>query len=182
MITIVQETLNHRCYGVVSDTPTWRVVIPVMYEKIIPHKYGYSCRLPGESTWEAYTTDGTPLLKNCKNLLFLADDYLLFGAPNDKCFIFNHKTKTVVGNKPFDAVMVFIGDSDEATEFNSTSDVFDICLKTLYAFDGAHIESSVCVKSDGLWGVIDTKSNRITTDFTHKRIIHKAGNDITVID
>ena len=181
MLKIVRDLSSRHLYGVVSDKPTWRVVIPVIYEQIIQHKFGFSCKLPNNDTWEAYTVDGIPVLRNCKNVLFLANDYLLFGAPNDKCYIMNIKSRTAIANMAFDAVLVFIGDSNEATEFDSKTDVFDLVLRTTYSLEGAHIESSLCAKSNGLWGIIDVNSNTITTDFTHSKLIQKSGNRITVI-
>ena len=181
MLKIIQDISSTRYYGVVTDTPSWSLVIPPMYEQIFPHPPGFSCRHPKKDLWDAYSLDGTLILRDCQNILFLDNDYILFSMPNNKCYVVNYMKGKVVGNMHFESALIFIGNATEATEFDSSTDIFDIIVHTDYSTVGAHIEDWLCVKVNGSWGILDVANNTIKESFTHKGFTHKLGKDITEI-
>ena len=180
MLKIVQDVSTKR-YGV-DDPDSMKVIIRTEYDQIFIHRYGISCLIHGEKCWEVFRLDGSPILKRCKNVLFLDRSRLLLVSPNGFCTIYDCSARKFLFNMKVESVLVFIGDSEEATEFNENVDAFDIFMSTNYLHQGAHIESLLCAKIHGLWGVINLENNSIMMDFICKKLRHRKGNDISVVN
>lgn len=180
MREIIKKRINDR-QGVM-DSESMKIIIYPDYEHIVIHKYGFSCKVPDEDSLDVYSINGTLLMKNCKKVLFLDDDILLLIGFNNMCYVFNISTKKFLLNQGFEAVLVFLGDSTEATQFDASSNMFDIYVNTTYLFNGAHIESLLCVKTNGLWKVLDIRTKEFIPDFTCNKLSHHAGNKISKIE
>lgn len=180
MLIVVQSIHNKR-FGFVDDT-TRKVVVPLNYQNIIIQKGGIITQQPENGLWTAYSMNGVGYFKNCKNILFLDNNLMLFSGNNNLCYIYNCTTKTYLTNIAFESLLVFIESSIHAIPFSSVTNISKTIATTDYNQFGAHFESLLFGKINGNWGIINIENGSIVANFIYKTMVHCAGKQIGARD
>ena len=178
MIIGVRSVHNGR-YGVVDDS-TNSIIIPIIHKKIVFQKGGIVAQTDN-NLWTAYLPTGKPLL-NGVNILFLNSNLLLVSTLNNACFIYNYTSGTYLCNIPFESILVFIGNNQQAIIYNSTANIYSLLNTPDYIRYGAHLENLVCAKLNGKWGIINIQTGVIHANFVYKSITQCTNNHIVAKD
>ena len=179
MIIGVRSISNGR-YGLV-DTITNKVVAPIEFKSLCFQKDGIVATSDNCFS-TVYLTTGEPIVCNLKNPLFLNNNLILFSDSNNNCFIWNYLTKSYVCQNPFEAIMFFFGNNQQATMYSATTNLASILADPFYMQVGAYLENYVCARINKHWGVISLADGAIYEPFVHPVIVQCTNSRIAVRD
>ena len=177
-IEIIRTMTAPYRYGVLktsSDNPAGKIIVPVNYNFINLQANGIVAKNP-DNTEDGFLYDGTPVLKNSTNILFLQENFALASDPKtQKLYLFTPHTTKLICPYGFESILIFRDTNHQATEFNSSTNMSTFTAKTK-----AFVENLICIKYDGLWGVFNIAKQQMHSEFEHKVIVQCRGGNIGV--
>lgn len=179
MLHIVLSVQTNRM-GVVNDD-TQTVLIPLEYKNIIFQKHGIVAE-DFNSISSAFSFDGHKIITQARNILFLNDNYMLAASTEGKTFVFNYATGERLNQTPFDAVLVFIGSSQQAQLYNGVMNLLPIFNSPDYNTYGAHIEDLLCAQINLKWGVFNIQTKTFQAPFMYPHMVQCTRGRIAVRD
>lgn len=172
------QSLQTRLVGAV-DTNTNKVIVPISYNAVYFQKYGITaCKKDG--MFDVYLLDGTNIINNALNPLFLADNLILIASASKTCFIYDYKKKKPVYNANFDSVLFFMGSKPQAIQYTPVTNFSPYFTNPDYLEHGAHLEKLVCARHKNKWGVINRLTSKLYCDFKYKVIVQCKDGQIAV--
>lgn len=179
MITGIQS-LSTKRFGVSKAD---RIIIPMEYITPPVFQINGITMQDSDYSWSAFTNDGRLIVKNCKNVLFLSNNLMLFSNGLDNtCNIFNYVENRLLFNIPFNALLFFCGSNQQAIPFTSETNVEQLLKTTDYYTHSAHLEDLICAKIASGWGVINSCDGSIFEPFKNRVMVQFTGNRICVPD
>lgn len=146
----------------------------------IIQKYGI-VTTESDGLCNAYSNDGTCVVKRGFNLFFLANNLILI-SDRKNCYIFNYETGKLVSSQKFKSVLFFCGSNIQAQPYTPARDLSSLLENTDYLKYGAHLENLICAKTETGWGVLNASEKKNFSEFCYKVIVHCKGFNISAID
>ena len=180
MLISVQQSQKPYRKGVVENSVGGKVIVPLNYTDIIFQKYGISAINPN-GTEDGFLYTGTQVMESGKKILFLKNHFIVFTNPkNNRCSIFSYDNGAPACEYEFEAILFFYGSENQAIQCNAKTDLKKIFSDANYSKNGAFLESLVCGKHNGKWGVYDLEKHCIHSPFAYKTMVQCKNGQIAV--